>query len=210
MIIIGKVIVLRENSLFPFELKNRLVIAVGSIFTVTVVVIGFLCSRESNAQESIVFLSSTLPFEPVVSSSAAAPEDESVPTEISNDEALLKLLAGVNTEVEYQLQEPHTQWQVIRMRVTGYCGCSKCCGKFSDGVTADNHRICSGDTFVAADKFYAFGTQMIIPGYSNDRTVEVKDRGKAIKGNRLDVFFHSHAEAQKWGVKYLDVLVKIN
>jgi len=38
--------------------------------------------------------------------------------------------------------------------------------------------------------------------------VKVLDRGGAIRGSRLDVFFHSHQEALKWGVKYLDVKVR--
>jgi 3D (Asp-Asp-Asp) domain-containing protein len=104
---------------------------------------------------------------------------------------------------------PHLpKWKVVRMRVTAYCTCPKCCGRFSDGITANLYKIRPGDTFVAADKRYAFGTQMIIPGYSSERAVEVKDRGRLIKGNRLDVFFNSHKKAQKWGARYLDVLVK--
>jgi 3D (Asp-Asp-Asp) domain-containing protein len=61
--------------------------------------------------------------------------------------------------------------------------------------------------FVAADRKYAFGTEMIVAGYSNSEPVKVLDRGGAIRGNRLDVFFHSPEEALRWGVKYLDVKV---
>jgi 3D (Asp-Asp-Asp) domain-containing protein len=100
-------------------------------------------------------------------------------------------------------------WQVVRMRVTAYCPCSKCCGKYSDGITACNHRIQGGDRFVAADRSYPFGTPMIIPGYNKSEPVEVKDRGGAIKNDKLDVFFNTHEEALEWGVQYLDVLVKV-
>ncbi len=99
------------------------------------------------------------------------------------------------------------KWQSFRMRVTAYCPCRKCCGQYSDGVTACGHKIQPGDTFVAADRRYTFGTEMLIPGYSNSQPVKVLDRGGAIKGNRLDVFFGSHKEALKWGVRYLDVRV---
>ncbi len=94
------------------------------------------------------------------------------------------------------------------MRVTAYCPCPKCCGEYSDGVTACGYEIQPGDTFVAADRRYSFGTEMLIPGYSNSRAVKVLDRGGAIKGNRLDVFFATHQEALDWGVKYLEVSVR--
>ena len=103
--------------------------------------------------------------------------------------------------------EQSGEWQTVQMRVTAYCPCQKCCGKYSDGVTACGHKICPGDAFVAADKEYSFGTEMIIAGYKNGEPVKVLDRGGAIRGNRLDVFFHSHEEALKWGVRHLYVKV---
>jgi 3D (Asp-Asp-Asp) domain-containing protein len=100
------------------------------------------------------------------------------------------------------------EWESIRMRITAYCPCPKCCGQYSDGITACGHEIQPGDTFVAADRRYPFGTEMVIPGYSNSQPVQVLDRGGTIKGNRLDVFFATHQEALEWGVKYLDVKVR--
>ncbi len=99
-------------------------------------------------------------------------------------------------------------WQTVKMRVTAYCPCPKCCGEYADGITANGHKIRPGDTFAAADRRYSFGTEMLIPGYNNSAPVEVLDRGGAIKGNRLDVFFATHEEALQWGVKYLDVEVR--
>lgn len=94
------------------------------------------------------------------------------------------------------------------MRVTAYCACRICCGRYSDGKTASGHKIRRGDVFVAADKKYSFGTEMIIPGYNDGKVVKVLDRGRVIRGNRLDVFFNSHKTARKWGVKYLEVKVR--
>ena len=90
---------------------------------------------------------------------------------------------------------------IIPMRVTAYCPCKKCCGKWADGTTASGYKIQPGDVLVAADKRYPFGTRMIIPGYADNQPVKVLDRGGSIKGNRLDVFFHTHQEALEWGVK---------
>ena len=104
--------------------------------------------------------------------------------------------------------EPSGEWRIVRMRVTGYCPCSKCCGQYSDGITANGHKIRPGDTFVAADKRYSFGTEMVIEGYNNGQTVKVLDRGGAIRGNKLDAFFHTHQEALEWGVRHIDVKVR--
>ena len=114
-----------------------------------------------------------------------------------------------NTELTHFLAKASSvdEWESIEMRVTAYCPCPKCCGEYSDGVTACGHEIQPGDTFVAADRRYPFGTEMLIPGYSNSQPVRVLDRGGAIKGNRLDVFFATHQEALEWGVKYLEVKV---
>jgi 3D (Asp-Asp-Asp) domain-containing protein len=56
---------------------------------------------------------------------------------------------------------------------------------------------------------FSFGTKLLIPGYNNSQPVEVLDRGRVIRGNRLDVYFDSHKNALKWAVKYLPVKVKI-
>jgi 3D (Asp-Asp-Asp) domain-containing protein len=103
----------------------------------------------------------------------------------------------------------YTEWQTVRMRVTAYCPCAKCCGEYSDGITACGHKIQAGDTFAAADKRYPFGTEMIIAGYNHGEPIKVLDRGGAIRGNRLDVFFHTHKEALQWGVRHLDVKVRL-
>jgi 3D (Asp-Asp-Asp) domain-containing protein len=58
---------------------------------------------------------------------------------------------------------------------------------------------------VAADKVVPFGLQVMIEGFSEPHTV--RDRGKKVKGNHLDVLMESHRAARKWGVQYKDVWV---
>ena len=110
-------------------------------------------------------------------------------------------------KTEYESSNQTASWLTVRMRVTAYCSCRKCCGKHSDGITASGHRIRHGDKFVAADKMLSFGTEMIIPGYNNSEPVRVLDRGRVIHDNRLDVYFDSHKKAMKWAVKYLPIKV---
>ena len=122
---------------------------------------------------------------------------------------LLESLRSLNGPAPTVVTDLDEHWQVVRMKVTAYCPCPICCGKHSDGYTACNHRIRSGDVFVAADKKVPFGTEMVIPGYNDDQPVKVLDRGRLIKGNRLDIFMHSHRQALQWGCRDLDVLVRV-
>ncbi|MGB7160738.1 MAG: 3D domain-containing protein [Tepidisphaeraceae bacterium] len=102
--------------------------------------------------------------------------------------------------------QPKTR--TIEMEVTAYCPCTKCCGPRAQGITASGKHVSHNDgLFVAADRKFAFGTKLLIPGYAAGNTVEVLDRGGAIKGNKLDVYFHSHQEALKWGRQKLTVTV---
>ncbi len=88
-------------------------------------------------------------------------------------------------------------------KITGYCSCSSCCGK-SNGITASGTRATAGRTIAADTSKFPFGTQMIIDGH----TYTVEDRGGAISGNRIDMFFSSHDSALQWGVRYCDVYIQ--
>jgi 3D (Asp-Asp-Asp) domain-containing protein len=89
------------------------------------------------------------------------------------------------------------------MTVTAYCPCAKCCGAGACGLTASGERAAVG--LVAADwSVLPRGTRLIIPGYGAAR---VADRGGAIKGNHIDVFFTTHAQARAWGVRKLAVTI---
>lgn len=107
-----------------------------------------------------------------------------------------------------QNTEQVDKWETVQMRVTAYCACEKCCGEYADGITACGHKIQQGDAFAAADRRYSFGTEMVVAGYNNGEPIKVLDRGGAIRGDRLDVFFHTHEAALQWGVKYVDVKVR--
>lgn len=77
---------------------------------------------------------------------------------------------------------------------TGYCSCSKCCGK-TNGITASGARASWGT--IAAPRGYAFGSRYRISGLPG--TFTVRDRGGAINGNRIDIWFSSHSNALAWG-----------
>jgi 3D (Asp-Asp-Asp) domain-containing protein len=97
----------------------------------------------------------------------------------------------------------------LTMEVTAYCPCTICCGHNARGITASGQPASYHNrTFVAADaSLLPFYSQVIVPGYNHDKPVPVIDRGSAITGHRLDIFFPNHAQAQRWGRQTL--LVKI-
>ncbi len=91
-----------------------------------------------------------------------------------------------------------------RFAVTKYCPCSICCGK-SGGMTASGKRARSNHTIAADTRLYPFGTQLMVNGI----IYTVEDMGGSVKGNTVDIFVDSHAEAVAYGTQYADVyLVK--
>jgi len=106
--------------------------------------------------------------------------------------------------------------------VTGYCNCGACCGwkrswlGFGEpvydygamkgkpkkiGVTASGTKAKRG-TIAADPKVFPFGTHLHVPGYGPGT---VEDVGGSIRGRHVDIWFPSHAEARKWGSKWLKV-----
>ncbi len=102
-----------------------------------------------------------------------------------------------------EVKKSYGPYRTRTMRVTAYCACRRCCGKWSDGRTASGHRIRRGQVFCAADKAIPFNTVIAVPGYNHGQPIHVLDRGRVIRGNRLDIYFRSHRKAKAWGVKYL-------
>ena len=71
------------------------------------------------------------------------------------------------------------------------------------GITSDGSRARKG-TIAADISRYPYGTKMYVPGYGWG---EVHDRGSAIKGDHIDVFFPDLKDAKAWGRQYLDVII---
>ena len=103
--------------------------------------------------------------------------------------------------------EPEEESNLVylgRYKLTAYCNCSKCCGKWADGFTATGTMPKEGRTIAVDPKVIPYGSKVVINGH----TYVAEDCGGAIKGNRIDVFFASHSDANKFGVQYADVYLK--
>lgn len=86
--------------------------------------------------------------------------------------------------------------------ITAYCACKKCCGK-TDGITASGVKAVEGITVAADTKKLPFGTQVEIDGH----IYTVQDRGGAIKGNRIDIYFESHEKALQYGKQTKEIII---
>ena len=112
--------------------------------------------------------------------------------------------------------EPETEYELISLgefKLTAYCGCKKCCGKWADNrpVDEDGKEIVKGaigkrltaDYSIAVDpKVIPYGTIVVIDGHE----YEAMDCG--VKGNRIDVYFESHEDARKFAVQTKEVFIK--
>lgn len=81
--------------------------------------------------------------------------------------------------------------------VTAYCPCEKCCGAYANGYTATGAKATQGVTVAADPDVLPMGTEIELDGH----TYTVQDTGGAIAGNRLDLYFDSHEDALRWGVR---------
>lgn len=95
--------------------------------------------------------------------------------------------------------------KVIKSEVTGYCACVKCCGK-NDGITYSGLPVKAGLTIAMDLSKYPLGTKVMIEGFE-DTIFEVQDKGSAITGNDIDVYFNTHEEALQFGRQVLNVKI---
>lgn len=88
-------------------------------------------------------------------------------------------------------------------KVTHYCGCSKCCGKYSGG----SESVAYGASGKRLEAFVSVAVDpSVIPlgtvlHDAEGRLYRAEDTGGAIKGNRIDLFVGDHQEALNMGVK---------
>ena len=108
--------------------------------------------------------------------------------------------AAISCEEAMMSCEEYEKVSLGKYKLTAYCACKKCCGK-TDGITASGVKAVEGVTVAADTRVLPFGTKIII----DDHEYIVQDRGGAIKGNRIDVYFDSHYDALKFGVQYKEI-----
>lgn len=147
------------------------------------------------------------------------PTTETSVSENSTSENVAKdsVESGDNAEIDTVVTESQETFVSLgEFKLTAYCPCTKCCGKWGENrptdangnmivVTASGRYAKENWTVAADTSMLPFGTRIYINGYE----YEVQDRGGAIKENRIDIYFDDHQEALNFGIQYAEVMIKV-
>lgn len=111
-------------------------------------------------------------------------------------------------EVDIQAAKPVSLGE---FKLTAYCSCTKCCGKWAYNRPNDivygaiGEELKEGHSIAVDPKVIPYRTEVIIDGVA----YRAQDCGGAIKGNRIDIYFENHDDALDFGVQYKEVFVNL-
>ena len=109
-------------------------------------------------------------------------------------------LADTNTEIASEdVTAPAGHWVDIGdYKLTFYCNCQKCCGKWAGGPTASGKMPAEGRTVACGA--LPLGTRILIAGQGE---FVVEDRG--VSGKHIDIYMDSHSACLQKGVQHGEV-----
>lgn len=97
-------------------------------------------------------------------------------------------------------KKKHSKAKIFK--VTAYCPCYKCSEGYGNN-TATGVKARARHTIAVDPKVIKYGTKVIIDGV--EYTAE--DCGGEVKGNHIDIYFNTHKEVKRFGVKYKKVRI---
>lgn len=109
-------------------------------------------------------------------------------------------LADTNTEIASEdVTAPAGHWvDMGSYKLTFYCNCRRCCGKWAGGPTASGKMPAEGRTVACGS--LPLGTRILIAGQGE---YIVEDRG--VKGKHIDIYMASHSACLQKGVQHAGV-----
>jgi 3D (Asp-Asp-Asp) domain-containing protein len=125
---------------------------------------------------------------------------------------LLPAIKNQKSEIENPVAYRGKSYRYVKtltLCVTAYAPDPRCCHPYDGTTTASGLPVTTnGGRLVAADTdLIPLHCLVLVPGYAHNGPVPVLDRGGAIKGHRLDVLLPTFEQAQKWGVRNVQVKV---
>lgn len=101
-------------------------------------------------------------------------------------------------------------YRIVNAKLTAYCPCEKCCGKYADGITSTGRDAKTTKGVAVDPKLIKYRSMIGIPGVG---TLMADDTGGAMRQStqkgicHIDVRFHDHQEAKEFGVKFLNIKI---
>lgn len=115
----------------------------------------------------------------------------------------LVCLAEETTPAEIVTEDvtaPAGHWVPLgEYKLTFYCNCCRCCGRWAGGPTASGKMPAEGRTVACGS--LPLGTHIMINGHE----YVVEDRG--VRGKHIDIYMDGHGRALQHGVQYAEVYV---
>lgn len=116
--------------------------------------------------------------------------------------------------VQETVVEHHNRVFLGEFKLTAYCSCHKCCDFWAYSrpidengndivIGANGERLYQGVSIAVDPEVIPYDSKVYIDG----KEYIAHDRGGAIKGNRIDVYFDNHQDALDFGVQYASVEV---
>ena len=185
------------NAKSKRKARQRTILISWAVFLAFGILIGFLLGFASKAVSE-----KDLPNEAASTAPTAEPSESVTVTPMVSE------TPAATTEPTEKVTSLGT------FKLTAYCPCEKCCGKWgkdrptdSEGnllvKTASGEYAKEGVTIAADTSVLPFGTIVLIDGHE----YIVQDRGGAMDGNKLDIYFESHEEALQFGVQYKEIFI---
>ncbi len=133
--------------------------------------------------------------------------DDTIPMEGLQDIATIR-------QMNLQPAEKAELIDLGEFTLTAYCPCEKCCGKWARNRPKDEtgkpivygasgERLINGLSVAVDPRLIPYGTSILLDG----QKAVAHDCGAAIKGKRIDVYFDSHEDALKFGLKRANVQI---
>ncbi len=108
----------------------------------------------------------------------------------------------IETSATEETQESITFECLGNFICTGYCDCDICVGQYAGQMqTASGTTPTAGRTIAADLNILPYGTIVYIDGHA----YTVEDKGGAIKGNHIDIYFNTHEEAVNFSIQQKEI-----
>lgn len=171
------------------ETKQHLILCYIAFLIITLIVIGILCCEHKDKR----IINKTIETE-----------------RITEDKRTIE----TETDKEVDTNQVIKPVSLGNFKLTAYCSCSKCCGKWAYNRPIDENgneiiygsigeRLKEGYSIAVDPTIISYRTEVVINGH----TYKAQDCGGAIKGNRIDVYFEDHQAALNFGVQYAEVFL---